>query len=256
MNSKKQIIVVLVGLSIIIVLGLGAFFFLGFGPSQSENYSQENNDEKIVVEHEAVERPSGFQIFREDKAIEVTNSPIPTTPRTSFYFPEEWQLEVVEENTVDGLNNEFYKLSSSDNILVVTIDHTFKIDPDFRVPRTRPEPSLLNFSPRDFEVVANIDNQNLFISRTGATNLFVGDRNQPQLVADSIISVDQDYNVYQTYGDQLSEYLNIYQRAEDRYPSFDYNTIISYKFRKEISQEEWRLLYKPQLEQIVQSIRV
>jgi hypothetical protein len=124
------------------------------------------------------------------------------------------------------------------------------------VPRNRVFPDIYNYENSDYRQIATVDGQTLVISRTGATNLFLGAQNRPVLLADSQIQSDQIYYVYQVYPEGISEYLNIFQRADVEFPSYDYNTIIYYQFSKPVSQSEWEQFYLPELAEIVSSVRV
>lgn len=244
--------------SIFIAIALtGLALFLAFSGGSVEEDKNNNSDQnKVRIPQETPETPRGYQLFTEDKPREVETSTLPTTTKTSFHFPEDWSLEVVEEEGLENFADEFYTLSSPDNVLEVNIDYKFKTDPDFEVPRNRIFPDIYQYDRADYELVATIDGGNLLISRTGATNLFIGAENNPILLADSQIQQDKIYYIYQQYPEGISEYLNIFQRAEVEYPNYDYNTIVYYEFKQSISQTEWEKIYKPELIEIISSIRI
>ncbi len=188
-----------------------------------------------------------------------TNSSIPTTvpitqvretpvPNAAENYE---QLPFTLERTFPAplwsqLSSHVDEVAASYDIVLSRPEDTFSIaittlstTPGFeQKERVKYIPSPLPYNANEFIQIAEVNGQQLFVSRTGATEVMVENelgtyRSIPSLQPET------DYYVYQLYQGGLSEYISAFNATQQNVPSYDNHFIIKYRITSPNDAAKW-----------------
>lgn len=185
-------------------------------------------------------------------------TPVPTitmvtSTTTNTKYPYDFQAgigglfsEVVDNSTSDGYNTydiTYTTGTDSFKMVVNTLETASNAVPK---DRTKFNPTQYEYNPSDFNEIATINGQKLFVSKTGGTELVVNSevgrlQSIPVMLPSSSNQEanKNEYYVYQLYSYGLSEYISAFNSTENTVPSYDNYFVIRYSIENEADANQW-----------------